>query len=138
MKTSIETLANLLATVIWADGEYDETEKDAVVEIAEALKIDKASLNSAVDSAVKNISSLDEAKVSEFAEAAAKAVDKDEAKIVFETVIEIALADGIIASAEVENIHEIGAALGLSAAEITLLLVDMVADEDAFSVEVEA
>ncbi len=136
MKTSIETLASLLATVIWADGEYDQAEKNTVILIAEALEIDRVALSSAVDVAVKKISVLEETKVGEFAEAAAKAVAKDEAKVVFEIVIEIALADGIIASTEIENIHEIGAALGLSAAEITLLLVDMVADEEAFCVEI--
>jgi tellurite resistance protein len=44
MKTDIKNLAAFLATSIWADGEYDEAEKIAISEIAEAMELKKDEL----------------------------------------------------------------------------------------------
>ena len=47
MKTEMKHIAAIAATAIWADGEYDEAEKIAVEEIAEAFELDAAA-NTAV------------------------------------------------------------------------------------------
>ena len=39
MKTQPNTIASLLATVIWADGDFTEAERVTCDEIAEALEI---------------------------------------------------------------------------------------------------
>ena len=52
MKTDIKHIAALVATAIWADGEYDEAEKIAVEEIAEAFELEAAALAQEVEAAI--------------------------------------------------------------------------------------
>ncbi len=121
----VAAIANLIAVICWADNDYDYSEKDAVIKIAKALKIDKATLYFAVDKAIKKICSFDEKQIGNFVEESAKTVPQDKAKLVFAIVLECAHADDIIDSTEENNLQEIGIALGLPAAEVTYLIFDM-------------
>lgn len=129
MKTNIKNLATILATTIWADGEYDEAEKISVEEIAEAFELDVNELLAAVNAEVETISALDEDKVNEVLLQNAAEVDEEEAELVLQAVLQIATVDGVLCEEEVDNILSIASALGVNEARAVLMLADLVKDE---------
>ena len=129
MKTNIKNLATILATTIWADGEYDEAEKISVEEIAEAFELDVNELLAAVNAEVEAISALDEEKVNEVLLQNAAEVDEDEAEFVLQAVLQVATVDGVLCEEEVDNILSIASALGVNEARAVLMLADLVKDE---------
>lgn len=134
MKTNIKNLATILATTIWADGEYDEAEKISVEEIAEAFELDVNELLAAVNSEVEAISALDEEKVNEVLLQNAAEVDEEEAELVLQAVLQIATVDGVLCEEEVDNILSIASALGVNEARAVLMLADLVKDEPELEV----
>lgn len=129
MKTNIKNLATILATTIWADGEYDEAEKISVEEIAEAFELDVNELLAAVNAEVEAISAMDEEKVNEVLLQNAAEVDEDEADLVLQAVLQVATVDGVLCEEEVDNILSIASALGVNEARAVLMLADLVKDE---------
>lgn len=129
MKTNIKNLATILATTIWADGEYDEAEKISVEEIAEAFELDVNELLATVNAEVEAISALDEEKVNEVLLQKAAEVDEEEAELVLQAVLQIATVDGVLCEEEVDNILSIASALGVNEARAVLMLADLVKDE---------
>ena len=129
MKTNIKNLATILATTIWADGEYDEAEKISVEEIAEAFELDVNELLAAVNAEVEAISALDEEKVNDVLLQKAAEVDEDEAELVLQAVLQVATVDGVLCEEEVDNILSIASALGVNEARAVLMLADLVKDE---------
>lgn len=134
MKTNIKNLATILATTIWADGEYDEAEKISVEEIAEAFELDVNELLAAVNAEVEAISALDEEKVNELLLQNAAEVDEEEAELVLQAVLQIATVDGVLCEEEVDNILSIASALGVNEARAVLMLADLVKDEPELEV----
>ena len=134
MKTNIKNLATILATTIWADGEYDEAEKISVEEIAEAFELDVNELLAVVNAEVEAISALDEEKVNEVLLQNAAEVDEDEAELVLQAVLQVATVDGVLCEEEVDNILSIASALGVNEARAVLMLADLVKDEPELEV----
>ena len=134
MKTNIKNLATILATTIWADGEYDEAEKISVEEIAEAFELDVNELLAAVNAEVEAISALDEEKVNEVLLQNAAEVDEEEAELVLQAVLQIATVDGVLCEEEVDNILSIASALGVDEARAVLMLADLVKEEPELDV----
>ncbi len=134
MKTNIKNLATILATTIWADGEYDEAEKISVEEIAEAFELDVNELLAAVNAEVEAISALDEEKVNEVLLQNAAEVDEEEAELVLQAVLQIATVDGVLCEEEVDNILSIASALGIDEARAVLMLADLVKEEPELEV----
>lgn len=134
MKTNIKNLAIILATTIWADGEYDEAEKISVEEIAEAFELDVNELLAAVNAEVDTISELDEDKVNEVLLQNAAEVDEEEAELVLQAVLQIATVDGVLCEEEVDNILSIASALGVNEARAVLMLADLVKEEPELEV----
>ena len=58
MKTNIKNLAAFLATSIWVDGEYDEAEKIALSEIADALEVNEAELVAETEATLAEVEKL--------------------------------------------------------------------------------
>lgn len=134
MKTNIKNLATILATTIWADGEYDEAEKISVEEIAEAFELDVNELLATVNAEVETISALDEEKVNEVLLQNAAEVDEEEAELVLQAVLQIATVDGVLCEEEVDNILSISSALGVNEARAVLMLADLVKEEPELEV----
>ncbi len=134
MKTNIKNLATILATTIWADGEYDEAEKISVEEIAEAFELDVNELLAAVNAEVEAISAMDEEKVNEVLLQNAAEVDEDEAELVLQAVLQVATVDGVLCEEEVDNILSIASALGVNEARAVLMLADLVKEEPELEV----
>ena len=93
MKASLESLANFIGFVVWADGEYDEAEKEAV--------------------------------------------DDVEIGQVYESAMQVAIADGVLTRGEVNNLLAIADALGIDTDMACLLLCDMVKTEAELEIDTE-
>lgn len=135
MKTDIKDLAAILATAIWADGEFDEAEKITLEEIAEAFEINVSELSSSVDMALKEIEPMNEEQVNEYILEHSADIEDEEAEMIFQAVLQIIIVDGVLAVEEVENLLSIASALGIDDARAVLMLVDFVKDEPELEIE---
>lgn len=135
MKTDIKHLAAIAATAIWADGEYDEAEKIALEEIAEAFELDVEQFTAAVEAAVAEVEAMDEEQVNAYILDHSAEIDDDEAVLAYEAALQIVLVDGVLGAAEVANLLSIASALGLDDEQAVLLLADMVKQESDLTVE---
>ena len=130
MNTDIKNLAAVLATVVWADGVYDEAEKVAVEEIAEALELDNAELTAAVEAALGEVENMNEEQVNEYILNNSAEIDEEEAEIVFEAAMQIAIVDGVLGTEEVDNLLAVASALGIDDARAVLLIIDLAKEEE--------
>lgn len=129
MKTNIKNLAAFLATAIWADGEYDEAEKVALSEIAEALEVNEAELVAETEAAHAELDKMDEEEVFQYLINNGAEVDDDEAAQVYMAAMQIVTIDGVLGVEEVDNLLSIASALGLDDSYAMLLLIDLVKEE---------
>lgn len=129
MKTELRHFAALIATSIWADGEYDEAEKIAVSEIAEAFEINENDLNAAIDTELAVIERMDESQINTYILEHSAEIDDEEAEIILEAVLQIVIIDGVLDEEEVENVLSIASALGIDEARAVLMLADLVKEE---------
>ena len=136
MKSSLEAVANFIGFAIWADGVYDDSEKEAVTEIAEAFGFNVTKFNAVVDVALTRIRPMNDEQVNQFLQKAAEDIPDEEIGQVFEAVLQMVLADGVLDEDEVNNLLAIADALGMEASQAVLLLCDMVKSEPELQVEV--
>ena len=137
MNTKLSNIASIVAATIWADGEYDEAEKIAVSEIADALEIDEKEFSALVDAEVATIKTLDKEKIGDYIVNAAGEIDDEEVAIVYEAVLQIALSDGVLGAEEVSTLLAIADALGLDTETAVLFLADMVKTEPDLEIDFE-
>jgi tellurite resistance protein len=135
MNTDIKNLAAVLATVVWADGVYDEAEKVAVEEIAEALELDNAELTAAVEAALGEVENMNEEQVNEYILNNSAEIDEEEAEIVFEAALQIAIVDGVLGVEEVDNLLAVASALGIDDARAVLLIIDLAKEEEELELD---
>lgn len=135
MKTSLENIAKFIATAIMADGNYDEAEKIALEEIADALEFDANALTASVETEINTLSSLSEAKKKEYLCVASTEVAENENNILFEALLEIVLVDGILAAEEVETLFTVADLLAIPQTDAVLMLADMVKEEPELTIK---
>lgn len=135
MNTKLTNIAQLIASAIWADGEYDEAEKIAVTEIAEALEFDAAEFNTAIDVEIEKVKALSDEEIGQYVIGAAEGVDEEEAEIVFEAVLQMIISDNVLASAEVSTALAIAEALDIEQETAVLLLADLIKSEPELEIE---
>lgn len=137
MKTDIKTLASLVASIVWCDGEYSEVEREATDEIIEALELPGDEFRKLIEEAQQETANLEGDAVTEFLEKHAAAVDEEETGIVYEVLMQMALCDGVITGNEVDNLLLVADALGMDQATAVLLLCDMVKEEPELEISFE-
>ena len=135
MKTDIKHLAAFAAVAIWADGEYDEAEKIALEEIAEAFELDQTTLLNEVDTALTEIENKSEEEINDYLYAHSAEIEEEEADYIFEAMLEITLIDGILSCDEVSNLMSMAGALGIDDERAILMLVDMAKEESDLKVK---
>ena len=135
MKTEIKHIAAIVATSIWADGEYDEAEKIAVGEIADAFELNAEEFAAAIEGELAVIEAMDEESVNNYILEHSAEVDEEEAEMLLQAVLQIVIVDGILGQEEVENILSIASALGIDESRAVLMLADLVKDEPELQVE---
>lgn len=137
MKTKLENIANVIASAVWADGVYEETEKITVEEIADALELDEAKFITAVDNQVAALEKMTENQVNAALLDAAEGIDDQEIGIVFEAALQILIADNELTHAEISNMLVIADALGIAEEDAILMLADLVKEEPELEVNME-
>ena len=137
MKTDIKTLASLVSTIVWCDGEYSEVERETTEEIIEALELPADEFKKLIEDANVSSEKLDEEEITKIMEQAAAQVDGEEKSVVFEVLMQMALCDGELTADEVDNLLAIADALGMEQATAVLLLCDMVKEEPELEISFE-
>lgn len=137
MKTEMNKVAAFIATAIWADGEYDEAEKETVSEIADALGFNEDEFSAAIDKCIEEIKPMDEEAVNNYLIENAVEVDEEDACIIFEAALEMVLVDGVLGPDEVGNLLAMADAVGIETEQAVLMLADMVKDEPELVVELK-
>ena len=135
MKTDIKVTARLMASILVAGGEYGEQEQAIVLEVAEALQYNEDDFFSAVEAALDEVEALDEDKLTTTIKEQAALVADEEIGLVFESALELSLADRVLTISEAEMLHAIAEALGISAPMATLLIADMLKEEDDIEID---
>lgn len=135
MKTDIKNIAAFVAAAIWADEVYDEAEKVAVEEIAEALELE--GFAAAVEAEIAKVGGMDGQAVSDYLVEAGQGVDDEELVHVFEAAMQILLSDGVLSYAEANNLFVAADALGLEHEYALLMIADMVKEEPEMEVSFE-
>lgn len=135
MKTDIKVTARLMASILVAGGEYGEQEQAIVLEVAEALQYKEDDFFSAVEAALDEVEALDEDKLNTTIKEQAALVADEEIGLVFESALELSLADRVLTISEAEMLHAIAEALGISAPMATLLIADMLKEEDDIEID---
>lgn len=135
MKTDIKVTARLMASILVAGGEYGEQEQAIVLEVAEALQYSEDDFFSAVEAALDEVEALDEDKLNTTIKEQAALVADEEIGLVFESALELSLADRVLTISEAEMLHAIAEALGISAPMATLLIADMLKEEDDIEID---
>lgn len=129
MNTDIKHIAAVVATAIWADGEYDEAEKIVVEEIAEAFELESAAFAQEVEAALAEIEPMDEEQVNSYILEHSAEVDDDEAEVLYEAALEVITVDGVVGVEEIDNVLAIASALGIDEAKAVLLFADLIREE---------
>lgn len=137
MKTDSKNIAGLLATVIWAGGEYEEAQQAAVEEVADALELNPDLLIMEVDKAVKKLDKLDDDGVNAYLQKVADAVDDEEIGFALESCIQVAISDNVLGKDEVNTINAIGEALGMDAGDVKVMVDDLVKSEPELEVSLD-
>ncbi len=137
MKTELNTLASLVAAIVWSDGEYSEVERETNQEIVEALELPGEEFEKLIVEAQKATEKLDENEITDFLVKHAENVDEEEIGIVYEVLMQMALCDGVLTGNEVDNLLVIADALGMDQTTAVLLLCDMVKEEEDLEISFE-
>lgn len=135
MNTEIKHIASLVATAIWADGEYDAAEKIVVAEIADAFELDVDEFAAAVEAELAVVEPMNEEEVNAYILEHSAEVDDDEAEMLLQAVLQVVIVDGVLGEEEVDNVLSIATALGIDDARAVLMLADLVKEESELQVE---
>ncbi len=135
MNTDIRHIAALVATSIWADGEYDAAEKIVVEEIADAFELNAEELSAAVEQELDVIKPMNEDEVNEYILEHSAEVEDEEAEMLLQAVLQVVIVDGVLGEEEVENVLSIASALGIDDSRAVLMLADLVKEETELQIE---
>lgn len=133
MKTDIKILSSFLAAAVWADGEYDEFEKDFIGDLAEELELSQ--LKDALDKEIKATEKMTEEKLADYLEAAAKKVAKGEAEGILMLCLQLMCADAYLVQDEVDNFFAFADILGVDDEAAQTILDEFVDEEEDLIIE---
>lgn len=135
MNTDIRHIAALVATSIWADGEYDAAEKIVVEEIADAFEMNVEEFSVAVEQELEVIKPMNEDEVNNYILEHSAEVEDEETEMLLQAVLQVVIVDGILGEEEVENVLSIASALGIDDSRAVLMLADLVKEEPELQIE---
>lgn len=131
MTTPKQTTAALLATAIWADGEYSDIERFMAGEIARSFKIPADEFDRLISAALDDLTSLDEDAATARLRQHASRVHPSERSDIFMAMVQMTLADGILTTGEIHNLFALCEILGIDLPDATLTICELVrADPD--------
>jgi len=133
MKTKSKVLSSFLAAAIWADGEYDEFEKQLVEEMAEALEI--KTLDKDLNEAISKTENMSEDELSDMLEKEAKNVAAEEAEGVLMLCLQMMSADAYLGADEIDNFFSFAEILGIDEDAAEAMLDEYIEEEEDLIVE---
>ncbi len=137
MKTQPNTLASILASLIWADGEYSEVERVTAEEIAEAFEIPAKDFQKYMTAAMVEVKNLTPEAATTYALKHADKVDSEETGEVFQALMQMALCDNVLTYGEVHNLLALAEALDIDQDAAVLMICDLVKSEPELEVSFE-
>ncbi|MBO5719341.1 MAG: hypothetical protein J6R71_06960 [Bacteroidales bacterium] len=133
MKTDSKVLASFLAAAVWADGEYNEYEKELVAEIGEVLEV--STLSKDLETAIAATENISEEELSSVLEAASKEVNKQEKEGVLTLCLQMLCADAYLSEEEVENFFAFADILGIEDETAQTILDEFINEEEDLIIE---
>jgi uncharacterized tellurite resistance protein B-like protein len=133
MKTNSKVLASFLAAAVWADGEYNEYEKELVAEIGEVLEV--STLSKDLETAIAATENISEEELSSVLEAASKEVNKQEKEGVLTLCLQMLCADAYLSEEEVENFFAFADILGIEDETAQTILDEFINEEEDLIIE---
>ena len=133
MKTDPKILSSFLAAAVWADGEYDEFEKEFVTDLAEGLEV--STLNATLEAEIKATENMDEETLANYLEAAAQKVAAGEGEGILSLCLQLMCADAFLAQDEVDNFFAFADILGVNEEAATAILDEYVNEEEDLIIE---
>ncbi len=137
MKTQPNTIASILASLIWADGEYSEVERVTSEEIAEAFDIPAKDFQKYMTAAMVEVQNLSPEAATTYAVKHAEKVDPEETGEIFQALMQMALCDNVLTFGEVHNLLALAQALDIDQDAAVLMLCDLVKSEPELEVSFE-
>ena len=137
MKTAIETAAALMALAVTADGSFKDGEKSVLSDIASLLGYPEGDFVVTVEKYYKEIRVMNHNAVTKYLHKHASEVDNDDLALIFEAFMEIVLSDGTMSFCEVESLLRMADALGISHADIILMVANLAKDTPKLEVDFE-
>jgi hypothetical protein len=133
MKTDPKVLSTFLAAAIWADGEYDEFEKELGKDLADELEI--STLPVLLEKEIKATENMTEEALADYLEETAKKVDKGESQGILTLCLQMMCADAFLAQDEMDNFFAFAEILGIDDAIATAILDEFVDEEEDLIIE---
>lgn len=133
MKTNSKVLASFLAAAVWADGEYNEYEKELVAEIGEVLEV--STLSKDLETAIAATENISEEELASVLEAASKEVNKQEKEGVLTLCLQMLCADAFLSEEEVENFFAFADILGIEDETAQTILDEFINEEEDLIIE---
>lgn len=133
MKTGQKIFASFLAAAVWADGEFDENEKDFLVELEEEMEL--KDLVADVDVLVKEYENLGGEQLTDVLTEAAAKVDKDEREGVLSLTLQLMCADAYLGQDEIDNYFAFAEILEVDEDTAEGLMDELLEDEEDLIVE---
>ncbi|MBQ0080426.1 MAG: TerB family tellurite resistance protein [Alistipes sp.] len=137
MKTAMETAAALMALAVTADGSFKEGEKSVLGDIASLLEFPNDKFIDTVENFYKEIRVMNHNAVTKYLHKHASEVDNDDLALIFEAYMEIVLSDGTMSFCEVESLLRMADALGISHADIILMVANLAKDTPKLEIDFE-
>ncbi len=137
MKTQPNTIASILASLIWADGEYSEVERVTAEEIAESFDIPVKDFQKYMTAAMVEVQNLTPEAATTYAVKHAEKVDPEETGEVFQALMQMALCDNVLTFGEVHNLLALAQALDIDQDAAVLMICDLVKTEPELEVSFE-
>ena len=122
---------------ILANGEYKESEKDAISSIAETLELNEKEMFDAINSEIEKQDLMSDEYLESYLKDMAKDLNENDMIEIFQVCLVIVLSDGILCKEEAAILLSFADILNIDAVYATLMIAYMVNKESDLVVEIE-
>lgn len=133
MKTKSNVLAAFLAAAVWADGEYNEFEKELVLEIGDELGV--KGLDKDLEESIAATENMSEEELADALEEAAKGVAPSEKEGILALCLQMLCADAYLSADEMDNFFAFADILGIDEDKAQETLDEFVDEEEDLIIE---
>ncbi len=133
MKTKSNVLATFLAAAVWADGEYNEFEKELVLEIGDELGV--KGLDKDLEESIAATENMSEEELADALEEAAKGVAPSEKEGILALCLQMLCADAYLSADEMDNFFAFADILGIDEDKAQEILDEFVDEEEDLIIE---